>query len=140
MFSISSVPLDVNALGQELSSDSAGAYVAFEGRVRNHNKGRDVLRLEYEAHDALCQVEYDVIIKEIAQKFAVLELKCVHRVGQLPIGEVAVWGGVIAVHRREAFLACEYLITQLKKRLPIWKKEVYVDGSSVWVDEACGCG
>lgn len=139
MFSLSAEPIDVLGLNQRLLHSSAGAYVVFEGRVRDLNKGKRVEALEYEAFEPLCKTEFASISREIQTQHPVLELFCMHRTGRLAIGEVAVWMGVLAVHRREAFWACEYGITELKKRLPIWKREIYQDQSSQWIDEACGC-
>jgi len=106
--------------------------------VRNHNEGHEVTRLEYEAFEALAIKEGERIINEATQKFGVLKAACVHRVGELGIGDVAVWVGVSSAHRGEAFDACRYIIDAVKHRLPIWKKEHYVNGDSGWVNcERC---
>jgi len=116
----------------------AGAYCGFEGWVRNVNEGHAVLRLEYEAYEPLAIREGETILGEARQRFSLLHAHCVHRTGLLEIGDCAVWVGVSAPHRDEAFLACRYIIDQLKVRLPIWKKEHYVDGHSGWVNcERC---
>ena len=129
MFFISSEPIKSDVLSSSIQDENAGALVVFEGRVRKKNQGREVQRLEYEAYETLCHVEFQKIMDEAIRNFSVLEMSCVHRVGILEVGELAVWLGVLAVHRKEAFLACEYGIQELKKRLPIWKKEFYTEGA-----------
>ena len=121
-----------------LADVSCGAYASFEGWVRNRNDGRDVNRLEYEAYESLGVKEGERIVAEAAMKFGVSGAKCVHRLGVLQLGEIAVWVGVRAPHRDEAFAACRYIIDEVKHRVPIWKKEHYVDGDSGWVNcERC---
>jgi molybdopterin synthase catalytic subunit len=135
---ITSDAIDPEALRRQLFDPGAGAYCAFEGWVRNRNEGRDVQRLEYEAYEPLAVAEGEKILREAAERFPHLEARCVHRVGLLEIGECAVWVGVAAPHRDEAFSACRFIIDALKVRLPIWKKEHYVDGDSGWVNcERC---
>jgi molybdopterin synthase catalytic subunit len=122
----------------ELEDRAAGAFVGFEGWIRNHNDGQEVLRLEYEVYEPLALKEGDKVIAETRAKFPILHAECVHREGLLEIGECAVWVGVTAAHRGEAFAACRYIIDQVKVRLPIWKKEHYVKGHSGWVScERC---
>ncbi len=131
-------PIEPDRLRDELIDDRAGAYVGFEGWIRNHNEGQDVLRLEYEVYVPLALSEGDKVIAEAKKKFPLLHAECVHRSGSLEIGECAVWVGVTSAHRDEAFAACRYIIDQVKVRLPIWKKEHYVDGHSGWVNcERC---
>jgi molybdopterin synthase catalytic subunit len=97
-----------------------------------------VRHLEYEAFEALAVREGERIIAEAIARFGVAHAACVHRVGDLAIGELAVWVGVSAPHRHEAFLACRYIIDEVKRRVPIWKKEHYVSGDSGWVNcERC---
>jgi molybdopterin synthase catalytic subunit len=133
MFKIVSTPLEHMNLREGLASDSAGAFVCFEGRVRQENDGKVVSFLEYEAHEALCLTEAENIFREVYERFDVISANCFHRVGRLNIGELAVWIGVIAAHRDESFRACRYLIDQVKLRLPIWKKEHYENGDSGWL-------
>jgi molybdopterin synthase catalytic subunit len=121
-----------------LTDRAAGAYVGFEGWIRDHNEGREVLRLEYEVYEPLAVKEGEVVIREARERFPILHAECVHREGLLEIGDCAVWVGVTSAHRDEAFAACRYIIDQVKVRLPIWKKEHYVDGHSGWVScERC---
>jgi adenylyltransferase/sulfurtransferase len=138
LFQFSTKPLDSAALRGLLASPAAGGYASFEGWVRNHNEGREVHRLEYEAFEGLAVKEGERIVTEALQRFGVERAACVHRVGALEIGELAVWVGVAARHRHEAFLACRYIIDAVKHRVPIWKKEHYRDGDSGWVNcERC---
>ena len=111
----------------------------FEGLVRNHNEGHAASRhLEYEAFEPLAVKEGERIIAEAIAAFGVEHAACVHRVGDLAIGDMAVWVGVSARHRDEAFRACRYIIDEVKHRVPIWKKEHYVNGDSGWVNcERC---
>lgn len=121
-----------------VGDDAAGAYVAFEGWVRNHNEGREVLRLEYEAYESLGIKEGERIIAEAGRRFGGAGVYCVHRLGPLEIGDIAVIVGISTAHRGEAFDACRYVIDEVKHRVPIWKKEHYVDGDSGWVNcERC---
>ena len=137
-FRFSTAPVDLSALRAELADPACGGYVAFEGWVRDHNEGRQVRRLEYEAYEALAVREGARIIEEARQRFGVPHLLCVHRIGALELGELAVWVGVSAPHRDEAFRACRYVIDAVKHRVPIWKKEFYLDGDSGWVNcERC---
>lgn len=135
---ISDTTIDPEQLRQLLTDEGAGAYVGFEGWIRNENEGQQVLRLEYEVYEPLAVSEGEKVIAEARAKFPLLHAQCVHRSGLLEIGECAVWVGVTSAHRDEAFLACRYIIDEVKIRLPIWKKEYYVDGHSGWVNcERC---
>ncbi len=133
MFTVSDKPIDTLALRDELQNGQAGALVSFEGWVRDHNDGQHVVALEYEAYGTLAEREGERLLQEAVEHFDVLAARCEHRTGKLKIGETAVWIGVISAHRKAAFQACEYIIAEIKKRVPIWKKEHYVDGPSEWV-------
>lgn len=133
-FQFSATPIDSNALSAALNDAAAGGLVSFEGRVRNHNEGQAVLRLEYEAFAELANQEGQLIIDEALRRFAIIGASCVHRVGPLAIGDMAVWVGVSAAHRAAAFDACRYIIDEVKRRVPIWKKEHYANGDSGWVN------
>ncbi len=121
-----------------VTDDASGAYVAFEGWVRNHNEGQQVRRLEYEAYERLGVKEGERILAEAEQRFGISTMYCVHRLGQLEIGDMAVIVGVSTPHRGEAFDACRFIIDAVKHRVPIWKKEHYINGDSGWVNcERC---
>jgi len=137
-FRFSRTPLAPAALRAELADPACGGYAAFEGWVRNSNEGQSVSGLTYEAFEALAVREGERIVAEALRRFGAARAACVHRVGELAIGELAVWVGVSAPHRDEAFRACRYIIDEVKHRLPIWKKEHYLNGDSGWVNcERC---
>jgi len=137
-FRFSTSPLDTAALQRDVRDESCGGFASFEGWVRNHNEGHAVTRLEYEAFAELAEKEGARIVEEARTKFGVTRAACVHRVGSLALGDVAVWVGVSAAHRDEAFRACRFIIDEVKHRVPIWKKEHYVNGDSGWVNcERC---
>jgi adenylyltransferase/sulfurtransferase len=137
-FEFSRSSLDAARLAATLADRRCGGYCSFEGWVRDHNEGRSVLRLEYEAFEALATKEGERILEEARQRFGVEHVACVHRIGELGLGELAVWVGASAAHRDEAFRACRYVIDEVKHRLPIWKKEHYHSGDSGWVNcERC---
>jgi molybdopterin synthase catalytic subunit len=134
MFRIANTTLDPDALKRALLDARAGACVTFEGWVRDHNDGRAVLALDYESFAELAEKEGARIVEEAARKFDVIAIECVHRVGSLQIGDLAVWVGVCAAHRGAAFDACRYVIDEAKARVPIWKKEHYAEGASEWIN------
>ncbi len=137
-FEFSDSPLEPERYRAELGDASCGGYASFEGWVRDHNEGRRVHRLEYEAFESLAVREGERIVAEAVERYGVTRAACVHRVGALEIGDLAVWVGVSAPHRGEAFAACRYIIDEVKHRVPIWKKEHYTDGDSGWVNcERC---
>jgi molybdopterin synthase catalytic subunit len=138
MFRISATSLKPGALRRELLDSRAGGYVSFEGRVRNRNAGREVCQLEYEAYRELAEKEGMRIIAEARRKFAIFSAACVHRHGRLRVGDIAVWAGVTAEHRGAAFAACSYIIDEMKKRVPIWKKERYATGGAEWISRPAG--
>jgi molybdopterin synthase catalytic subunit len=140
-FHFSRTAIDSAALRATLADPACGGYASFEGWVRDHNDGRQVRHLEYEAYEQLAVREAQRIIAAATARFGVAHAACAHRLGDLAIGELAVWVGVSAPHRHEAFLACRYIIDEIKQRLPIWKKEHYADGDSGWVNcERCAAG
>lgn len=139
MFELSDKPFDVSALREQLVNPGAGAFVSFEGWVRDHNNGKSVRALEYQAYERLALKEGQRVVAEVLSASGALAAHCVHRTGHLELGELAVWVGVSAAHREEAFACCRRIIDEIKLRLPIWKKEFYVDGDSGWVNcERCG--
>lgn len=134
MFRLTDNQLQAEKLKAELKDASAGALCVFEGWVRNHNDGRSVIKLEYEAFALLAQKEAEGIIREAKSRFSILHVLCVHRTGTLKVGDLSVWVGVSCEHRDAAFRACRFIIDEIKSRLPIWKKEHYSDGSSAWIN------
>jgi adenylyltransferase/sulfurtransferase len=137
-FTFTHAAIDPGVLAAGVQLAEAGGFAAFEGRVRNHNEGRRVTGLEYEAFEALALEDGARILAAAVRRHDVLAAQCVHRLGALAIGDVAVWVGVAARHRAEAFAACREIIDEIKHRLPIWKKEHYEGGDSGWVNcERC---
>jgi adenylyltransferase/sulfurtransferase len=132
-FDLTAAPADLAKLREQLKHPGSGGFCAFEGWVRNNNEGRDVSGLSYEAYAELAIGEGERVVDEAMARYGVLAAHCVHRVGDLKIGDLAVWIGVSAPHRDEAFRACRYIIDEIKHRLPIWKKEHYVEGDTAWV-------
>jgi molybdopterin synthase catalytic subunit len=131
-FRLSDTAIEVAPLRAALLARGAGAYASFEGWVRDHNEGRAVAGLAYEAYARLAEAEGRKVLAEARGKFAIVEVACVHRVGELDLGELAVWVGVSAAHREAAFAACRYVIDEVKARVPIWKRERYADGDARW--------
>jgi molybdopterin synthase catalytic subunit len=137
-FRFTQTAIDTQSARAELKNLGAGGYVSFEGWVRDQNEGREVTRLEYEAFQELAVKEGDRIIAEALRRFPVKRALCLHRVGSLALGDMAVWVGVSSAHRGEAFDACRFIIDEVKHRVPIWKKEHYLSGDSGWVNcERC---
>ena len=134
MFELTDQVIDSAALRARIIRPEAGACVVFEGWVRNHHKGRPVTLLEYEAFDELARLEGEAIVTEAEQAYPGCVVLCVHRTGSLPVGELAVWIGVASSHRQASFLACRQVIEELKRRLPVWKKEHHPDGAAEWVN------
>jgi adenylyltransferase/sulfurtransferase len=137
-FRFTHAPIDPAAEAAPLAAAAAGGFATFEGRVRDHNDGRAVTALDYEAFEQLALAEGDRIVGEAMCRHGAVGARCVHRLGPLAIGDVAVWVGAASAHRAEAFAACREIIDEIKHRLPIWKREHYVDGSRHWVNcERC---
>ena len=134
MFEISNSTIE-EYKNKSLVTPECGGVVTFEGRVRNHNEGQAVESLEYEVYGELALKEGKNILDQTKEKYDILDSYCIHRVGHLQIGDLAVWISVTSKHRKEAFRACEFIIDEIKKTVPIWKKENYADKSieSKWV-------
>jgi len=137
-FRFTQTAIDTESARRGLLDLGSGGYASFEGWVRDHNEGQEVTGLEYEAFQELAVKEGDRIVAEALRRFPVKHALCIHRVGSLGLGEMAVWVGVSSAHRGEAFDACRFIIDEVKHRLPIWKKEHYRNGDSGWVNcERC---
>jgi molybdopterin synthase catalytic subunit len=130
---LTDVPVDPGTLVRQVSSADRGGIVTFLGVVRDHHAGRSVERLEYHAYEAMAEAECRRIVVEAEHRWP-CRVALSHRTGQLAIGEIAVAIAVGAGHRGEAFEACRWVIDELKRRVPIWKRELYLDGSEAWVD------
>ena len=130
--------IDPSTLDEVLRDESSGAVATFEGRVRNHHQGKAVARLEYSCHERMAEKQLRSLAETAKQRWGVDHVVAVHRVGEIPIGEAAVWIGVASGHRGEAFEACRWIIDTIKHDVPIWKHETYEDGTDVW-QEGCDC-
>ena len=133
-FQITSGAIDLEAFRRQLLDRSCGAYVQFDGWVRDYNEGQQVLRLEYEVYQPMAVKEGNRIIEEAIERFGISNAHGVHRSGLMELSDVAVVVGVSSPHRGAAFDACRYIIDQVKARLPIWKKEYYANGNAEWVN------
>ncbi|HKP74081.1 MAG TPA: molybdenum cofactor biosynthesis protein MoaE [Longimicrobiaceae bacterium] len=130
---VTSGPIDpARLLGDCLSPDD-GAALLFWGVVRNRNEGRPVSHLEYSAYAEMAERMMRRIAEEAIARFGVGDVRVVHRVGRLEVGEASVGIAVASPHRTEAYEASRYVIEELKRRVPVWKREGYVDGESEWV-------
>lgn len=134
MIDIVKSKIHADVLLSNLSNLTCGAVVTFDGRVRNHNDGKEITNLYYECYYPMALKVMNEIKEETHKKWDVKNIIAIHRIGNVPIGEIAVWIGVSSVHRKEAFNACEFMINEIKHKVPIWKKETYIDGVSNWVD------
>jgi molybdopterin synthase catalytic subunit len=130
-FLLSCEPLPESLPG--VLTSGTGALVSFTGMVRDHNAGKAVVEIEYSAYPELAEREGKRIVGESIERFGLLAAGCVHRLGVLRPGDVAVRVWAAAAHRREAFRACEFVIDAVKASVPIWKRESYADGDKAWV-------
>ncbi|MBA3353022.1 MAG: molybdenum cofactor biosynthesis protein MoaE [Blastocatellia bacterium] len=126
-------PIDITGVARRVIPPECGATVTLDGYVRKFTKGRETLHLFYEAYEPMALKEMQKLIDQAKGEFDVANIGIVHRLGKLEIGETSVVISVAAPHRKAAFAACEWLIRELKRTVPIWKKEVYADGEE-WVE------
>ena len=132
---ITIAPLDTAALVRALDITGIGAVATFVGLVRDHNLGRRVLHLEYEAYEPLALRGLDLIVREASEQWPAVRLGIHHRIGRLEIGEASVAIAAASPHRPDAFAASRYAIERIKQIVPIWKHE-YFDGGDVWIEGA----
>jgi molybdopterin synthase catalytic subunit len=130
---ITAGPIDLAPLVSAVQAPDRGGVACFLGLVRDHHKGRAVLRLDYSAYEPMAEAECGRIVAEAEARWRVA-VALRHRVGSLAIGDAAVAVAVASAHRDEAFAACRYVIEEAKRRVPIWKRELYADGTVAWVD------
>ena len=134
MFIIQETPIDTISLRNSHQDPKNGAFVAFEGIVRaDSHDNSQVNGLLYHADKEACAAEGQTILKEVLSLFPLTHAACVQRIGKLNVGDIAIWIGVWAGHRDEAYKGSRYIIEEIKKRLLVWKKEFHADGSSKWV-------
>lgn len=128
-------PVDPAHCADLVADDAAGAVVTFGGVVRNHDGGRAVDHIEYSAHPGAAEVVAEVAA-DVARRFDLDAIAVVHRVGVLRVGDVALAAAVSGAHRQEAFAACAELVEEVKRRLPVWKKQQFPDGTHEWTGSA----
>ena len=126
-------PIDITSVARRVVPPECGATVTLDGYVRQFTKGRETLYLEYVAYEPMAIKEMEKLLTAAHEQFGISNVGIVHRLGKLEIGETSVVISVAAPHRKAAFAACEWLIRELKRTVPIWKKEVYADGEE-WVE------
>ena len=126
-------PIDTASILAEIKKGEDGAVLVFEGIVRNQTRGRKTLYLDYEAYQDMALKELETLAAKAMEQFKIRDVAIVHRLGHLEIGEISVLIAVASAHRAAAFEACRWLIDTLKRTVPIWKKEYFVDGA-VWAD------
>jgi MoaE-MoaD fusion protein len=126
-------PIDASAIERSIKTGADGAVCVFDGIVRDNSRGRRTLHLDYEAYEEMALQQMHLLRSEAIEHFAVREVAIVHRLGRLVVGETSVFIAVASAHRGAALDACRWVIDTLKKTVPIWKKEQFVDGAA-WAD------
>jgi molybdopterin synthase catalytic subunit len=126
-------PIDSQTVLSKIKRAEDGAAVVFEGVVRNNTRGRQTLYLDYEAYEEMALKQMEELVSQAIERFKVRDAAIVHRLGRLEIGETSVLIVVASAHREAAYEASRWLIDTLKRQVPIWKKEHFVDGA-VWAD------
>lgn len=137
MVEITEAKLSGGEWQKAIGDEACGAVVAFEGRVRNHHDGKQVMELRYECYRPMALKVLARIREEALRRWPLHDLWIAHRVGLVPLGEAAVWIATASAHRKEAFEACAWAMDQVKLEAPIWKKETYSDGTQSWVEDSC---
>lgn len=133
-FALLDKPIDDRRLKLALLNDQSGALATFEGWVRNHNNARPVTKLTYYGYEKLAINQGETLITQAKQQFDIINAVAIHRIGDLAIGDMAVWIGVTAHHRYPAFDACRWLLDAIKADIPVWKQEFYADSEeSLWL-------
>lgn len=128
--------LDLNALVEEVCAKDRGAVLVFMGTVRNSPDDGDVAEIDYSSYPAMAEAEFESIVGEAAAKWPQVKVALRHRLGPVPVGEASIAIAVGAPHRAEAYEASRYVIEETKRRVPLWKKERFTDGSTLWVQPA----
>ena len=132
-FELTTEPLDITSVARRVVPPECGATVTLDGYVRQFTGGRETLFLVYEAYEPMALREMEKLIQAAHEQFEISNIGIVHRLGRLEIGETSVVISVAAPHRESAFDACRWLIRELKRTVPIWKKEVFLDGEE-WIE------
>lgn len=133
LFEVTADELDPGRVVEHVRRDDAGAIALFYGIVRDHNRGRKVMHLEYDAYPEMATKVMQRIADEVKERFNIAETAIQHRTGRLEVGETSLLVAVSSAHRKEAFEACHALVDRLKEEVPIWKKEVF-EGGEEWIE------
>lgn len=134
MAELVSAPIDVTRVIAEIARPDCGAIATFLGTTRDHHAGRRVTRLAYEAYAPMALAALDALERAACERFEVAACRIVHRLGEVPLKEPSVLVAVAAAHRGPAFDACRWAMDELKRTVPIWKKEFYAEGDEGWVE------
>jgi len=137
---LTETPIRLDPLIDQVRAPDRGGIAIFLGQVRDHHHGKGVLGLDYSAYGPMAESVTAEIIRETSGHWPQSSVAVQHRIGALTVGDVAVAVVAASAHRAEAFDACRYVIEELKKRVPVWKKEMFVDGTVEWVDPTAGAG
>jgi molybdopterin synthase catalytic subunit len=137
MFRVTHQPIDLNELVRYVTDPEAGAIATFIGTTRNNNEGRKVIALDYEAYPEMAEKELARIGDDARKQWPICRMAITHRLGPVQIGEASVVIVVSAAHRSAAFAASRFAIEEIKKTVPIWKKEVF-EGGEVWIGTQTG--
>lgn len=135
---LTEAPIRLDPLIDRVRAPDRGGIAIFLGLVRDHHQGKGVLGLDYSAYGPMAEAVTQEIIREVESRESRVAVAVQHRIGALTIGDTAVAVVAAAAHRGDAFDACRYVIEELKKRVPVWKREMFVDGSLQWVDPTAG--
>ncbi len=133
MMRITRAPIRLEEFLSAAPASSCGASASFVGFVRDHDHGRRVVRLHYECYPSMAEKTLEEILAETKRRWPVDEVRVLHRIGTLEVGEAAVAIAVSSAHRAEAFQACRFVIEEIKRKVPIWKKEIFENGSGEWI-------
>ncbi|MDJ0838668.1 MAG: molybdenum cofactor biosynthesis protein MoaE [Acidobacteriota bacterium] len=140
MIAITREPIDTEQMNRDAGHEECGAVLTFSGTVRNHHMGRQVVKLAYEAYDGMAESEMRKVVERAREQWPdVKKVQVVHRFGEMPVGTSSIYITVATPHRPEGFEALRYIIDQIKRDVPIWKKEFYQDGETDWLHPEDGC-
>ena len=140
MIAITREPIDTEQMNRNAGHEECGAVLTFSGTVRNHHMGRKVIKLAYEAYDGMAESEMRKVVERAREQWPdVKKVQVVHRFGEMPVGTSSIYITVATPHRPEGFEALRYIIDQIKRDVPIWKKEFYQDGETDWLHPEDGC-
>lgn len=136
MIELTEHEIDVGKTYRRLDDPACGAAVVFVGRVRDHHEGRGVAQIHYTAYADMVRAEGACVLEEACAQFQIQQSLIIHRVGPHAIGDISVVVGVASVHRTDSFAAAEWIMDEVKKRLPVWKEEFYTEGDCAWIQNA----